>query len=160
MGFCGRVWCNYHDPIGLLTMPIVLKGKGAVMVGLSPDWVRRCLHGLRRRVLCVRLDGGRHPPVFDRSLLYLHGCVVWSQGHLYRSRTRRRPDRIVSEVFLRPDCFRRGKEVLQAGRILQLLCVGFQADFFSRKCDCMKPARAHHCSKCGVCILKMDHHCP
>lgn len=23
----------------------------------------------------------------------------------------------------------------------------------------MKPFRAHHCSKCNVCILKMDHHC-
>jgi len=28
------------------------------------------------------------------------------------------------------------------------------------KCDAPKPHRAHHCSICGNCILKMDHHCP
>ncbi|EEQ98846.1 Palmitoyltransferase PFA3, putative [Perkinsus marinus ATCC 50983] len=29
-----------------------------------------------------------------------------------------------------------------------------------RKCNRYKPARAHHCSVCKVCVLKMDHHCP
>lgn len=28
------------------------------------------------------------------------------------------------------------------------------------RCSRVKPARAHHCSVCGRCILKMDHHCP
>jgi len=31
---------------------------------------------------------------------------------------------------------------------------------FCRKCNKVKPMRAHHCSICNRCVLKMDHHCP
>ncbi|ORY76253.1 DHHC palmitoyltransferase-domain-containing protein [Leucosporidium creatinivorum] len=31
---------------------------------------------------------------------------------------------------------------------------------YCRKCATFKPDRAHHCSSCGYCVLKMDHHCP
>ncbi|XP_030932594.1 probable protein S-acyltransferase 14 isoform X2 [Quercus lobata] len=30
---------------------------------------------------------------------------------------------------------------------------------FCRKCSQLKPPRCHHCSVCGRCVLKMDHHC-
>jgi len=29
-----------------------------------------------------------------------------------------------------------------------------------RRCKSFKPQRAHHCSVCRRCIIKMDHHCP
>lgn len=29
-----------------------------------------------------------------------------------------------------------------------------------RRCSSLKPRRAHHCSVCNECVLKMDHHCP
>lgn len=31
---------------------------------------------------------------------------------------------------------------------------------YCRKCQRLKPPRAHHCKICGRCIPKMDHHCP
>lgn len=31
---------------------------------------------------------------------------------------------------------------------------------FCRRCNAFKPRRAHHCSVCKRCIIKMDHHCP
>ncbi|GAV82751.1 zf-DHHC domain-containing protein [Cephalotus follicularis] len=34
-----------------------------------------------------------------------------------------------------------------------------QGTRFCRKCNQFKPPRCHHCSVCGRCILKMDHHC-
>lgn len=31
---------------------------------------------------------------------------------------------------------------------------------YCKKCQTVKPDRAHHCSTCNRCVLKMDHHCP
>ena len=31
---------------------------------------------------------------------------------------------------------------------------------YCQKCTAIKPDRSHHCEVCGICILKMDHHCP
>ena len=53
-----------------------------------------------------------------------------------------------------------------------LLCDDEEADYeaqdkkngnkfkkFCRRCKAFKPRRAHHCSICRRCIIKMDHHC-
>ncbi|KAH8102412.1 zf-DHHC-domain-containing protein [Cristinia sonorae] len=31
---------------------------------------------------------------------------------------------------------------------------------YCRTCESYKPPRAHHCSQCKRCVLRMDHHCP
>eukprot|EP00462_Mataza_sp_D1_P022674 CAMPEP_0175131226 /NCGR_PEP_ID=MMETSP0087-20121206/6427_1 /TAXON_ID=136419 /ORGANISM="Unknown Unknown, Strain D1" /LENGTH=310 /DNA_ID=CAMNT_0016413497 /DNA_START=16 /DNA_END=948 /DNA_ORIENTATION=- len=29
-----------------------------------------------------------------------------------------------------------------------------------KRCNTVKPYNAHHCSTCGRCVIRMDHHCP
>ncbi|KAI0032116.1 DHHC palmitoyltransferase-domain-containing protein, partial [Vararia minispora EC-137] len=31
---------------------------------------------------------------------------------------------------------------------------------YCRRCEIVRPPRAHHCRACGTCVLKYDHHCP
>lgn len=46
-------------------------------------------------------------------------------------------------------------------RQLPLACRNYTGDIrLCAKCYCIKADRAHHCSVCSACILKMDHHCP
>ncbi|KAF1975657.1 zf-DHHC-domain-containing protein [Bimuria novae-zelandiae CBS 107.79] len=37
---------------------------------------------------------------------------------------------------------------------------GLKRTKWCRKCNAVKPPRAHHCKECKRCIPKMDHHCP
>ena len=37
---------------------------------------------------------------------------------------------------------------------------GFSRFKICKKCNEVKPPRAHHCSICQKCVMRMDHHCP
>ncbi|RWS25069.1 palmitoyltransferase ZDHHC2-like isoform X2 [Leptotrombidium deliense] len=48
-----------------------------------------------------------------------------------------------------------------SSRQLPVICRTFTGGYrLCEKCNLIKPDRAHHCSVCGQCVLKMDHHCP
>lgn len=36
----------------------------------------------------------------------------------------------------------------------------FEWNNYCKKCQSLKPQRAHHCKTCKQCVLMMDHHCP
>ena len=53
------------------------------------------------------------------------------------------------------------------GRIPEGMTAPFVSEYGEnkncQKCtgkETWKPVRAHHCSECGFCVFKMDHHCP
>lgn len=35
-------------------------------------------------------------------------------------------------------------------------CIGYQ---WCHVCDAVKPSQAHHCRRCGTCVMGLDHHC-
>ena len=55
------------------------------------------------------------------------------------------------------------KEDLMAQKVHQLAVVSALKRAnkrFCHHCVKFKPERTHHCRQCGVCVVKMDHHCP
>jgi len=51
-------------------------------------------------------------------------------------------------------------EMMDLNEALTSVGVDASTQKWCKKCMAPKPERAHHCSSCGRCILKMDHHCP
>ncbi|URE07829.1 hypothetical protein MUK42_20576 [Musa troglodytarum] len=49
--------------------------------------------------------------------------------------------------------------ILSLQQLGRLEDTGSQMIRYCRKCNQLKPPRCHHCSVCGRCVLKMDHHC-
>ncbi|KAG9508693.1 Histone-lysine N-methyltransferase NSD2, partial [Fragariocoptes setiger] len=44
---------------------------------------------------------------------------------------------------------------------LPVTCRTYSGSYrYCDRCNLIKPDRAHHCSICRICVLKMDHHCP
>jgi len=53
-----------------------------------------------------------------------------------------------------------GKPLVHSEAVAEAIEHGSPAPNQCGRCLLSKPARAHHCSVCRRCVLKMDHHCP
>lgn len=70
----------------------------------------------------------------------------------------------VSEDLIRAPSDRHREEILAyvvKKNDLPVWCRTYSGGFrYCEKCNLIKPDRCHHCSICGCCVLRMDHHCP
>ncbi|KAJ3154017.1 Palmitoyltransferase zdhhc15 [Geranomyces variabilis] len=98
--------------------------------------------GLRRDVSNSSLDNG--PPPLAH--MYTNEAAV----PLARSN-----DRGYEDVALDPA---EGAHGIAGNRSLEVKSDGKRR--YCNKCANWKPDRTHHCSVCGICVLKLDHHCP
>jgi hypothetical protein len=46
------------------------------------------------------------------------------------------------------------------GTVTGILLEDSISENYCKKCQFVRPIRAHHCSSCQKCIQRMDHHCP
>ncbi|KAH8269469.1 hypothetical protein KR018_003862 [Drosophila ironensis] len=118
--------------------------------------------------LCIRNSENRIGMIF--MLLFYHISLVlfmWSYWRTIMTTVGRIPDqwRIPDEEVTR--LFRADSQETQK-RILNNFARNLPVTNrtmngsvrFCEKCKIIKPDRAHHCSVCSCCVLKMDHHCP
>ncbi|CAM9812270.1 unnamed protein product, partial [Ectocarpus sp. 4 AP-2014] len=135
------IWCNL-DPCGLIcaviTYGLVAYAQYAVTVCVVGQWLGRSFFGVI------------HVVAFN-----LLACLA----HASHARAMLTDPGAVSCHALPP-----AAEVEAAGGGGGASGNGrdFAADSrrFCRKCNAYKPVRAHHCSICRRCVVKMDHHCP
>ncbi|KAF7910730.1 uncharacterized protein EAF01_002239 [Botrytis porri] len=67
-------------------------------------------------------------------------------------------DRVANEIEKETEKKERDETVI--GEVEGLEKIEWENVRWCKKCDAVKPARAHHCKQCKRCIPKMDHHCP
>ncbi|KAI5807101.1 DHHC palmitoyltransferase-domain-containing protein [Geopyxis carbonaria] len=101
--------------------------------------------------ICWRTVGGYKGFVGGTLGLVLYVMAIWSYTHA---------------VFTNPGSpldDKHGYSHLPTTEPISIGSVTVKSDGqerFCKKCQCRKPDRAHHCSSCRSCVLKMDHHCP
>ncbi|KAF8644686.1 hypothetical protein AX16_008346 [Volvariella volvacea WC 439] len=89
-------------------------------------------------------------------------CIVRDPGSVLHTSTRSRfQEGLEDDTHARGNG--RGRNEEEEIELSQALMTDddFSAPWkWCRKCWAPKPERTHHCSTCGRCVLKMDHHCP
>ncbi|KAL2477950.1 putative protein S-acyltransferase 14 [Forsythia ovata] len=134
-----------------------LRGLGSIMILLVLGVVGVTYYAVVINNYGPGLDAGGPEALLAFAVLILFHCLLvmllWSY---------------FSVVFTEPGSVPpnwRQKVDEERGDTDPLTAAEFPADLdnrrirFCRKCNQLKPPRCHHCSVCGRCVLKMDHHC-
>ncbi|CAA3023672.1 probable S-acyltransferase 14 [Olea europaea subsp. europaea] len=134
-----------------------LRGLGSIVILLVLGVVGVTYYAVVINNYWPGLEAGEPETLLSLAVLILFHCLLamllWSYFSV-----------VFTEPGIVPPNWRpKGDE--EKGDTDQLTSTEFSADVengrirFCRKCNQLKPPRCHHCSVCGKCVLKMDHHC-
>lgn len=140
-------WCVYNDPCGLFIFTFgvatVLFVNFTTLVHVLWPWFFAAQHtrGFTAALLSSPV-GLTHAVVFQASCI----LILWS----YFAASTTDPGSVKMKTANIADIYPPKDDPERAYKPQRRYC---------KKCECIKPPRAHHCSTCQRCINKMDRSC-
>ncbi|CAM9483751.1 unnamed protein product [Heterosigma akashiwo] len=136
--FGAKIWCNL-DPCGLvcasLTMGLIIYAQYTITAAILIPWFEWSVTGL---ILFLAYN-----TLAVMAIISQNKAMLTDPGAVCKDAI---PMDDEEEIIEEPAC-RRERESRNYRR-------------WCRRCKNYKPPRAHHCSICMRCVIKMDHHCP
>ena len=113
--------------------------------------------GTAEEVLNYKKYSKNNPLSFDKSVIDFH--KILSNPLNIESLNKNNIDTLKSPISTLDNtgCLPREKKINKED---EFLLINNKQLPECKYCGTFKPLRAHHCSICNICILRMDHHCP
>ena len=162
-----EAWCVHNDPCGLCCVCFTYGLIFFADYGALPSRGKRCrerTHSLARTLSRTHTHSHSPDPPWPRSTVVVFALLLpWSgfSAHFF----------LHTFAFLTISLLSVTSHMRTMLTDPGVVPVGYSPNHLLQeekgeslpmcsRCNGFKPPRAHHCSQCDRCVMKMDHHCP